>query len=100
MPTKAELEAELAALRSELTAFKDAREQRIGAGEINDGRQPPENAENVESSSDAGDQGREDLGKGLREIAAEFEAAAESHPAIALIGVFVAGLIIGRLMAR
>ncbi len=100
MSTKAQLEAELVALRAEMAEMQADRAQRAEPSE-NDGlEQPTETAEVADGDDGAADMARDDLEQGLRDIASEIQAVAERNPAIALIGVFVAGLILGRLMAR
>ncbi len=100
MSTKAQLEAELVALRAEMAEMQADRAQRAEPSE-NDGlEQPTETAEVADGDDGAAGMARDDLEQGLRDIASEIQAVAERNPAIALIGVFVAGLILGRLMAR
>lgn len=98
MPTKKELEIELAELRSELAALREARTTRNAdnaAGEDSStlGNGPAEEEDRHEES-------RAKLKAELHEIASQLEAIAEKKPAVALIGVFVAGLLVGRLLGR
>ena len=100
MPTKTELQAELVVLRAELAALQEARAHRAGTGDGDDQQSPAHQAEENQTNGKTSDEAPADLEQGLRDIAAELEAVAEKNPAIALIGVFVAGIILGRLMAR
>lgn len=96
MPTKAELEAELDSLRSEMAELQAARAERSQA----QARGEDDLAVSVEEGAAMVDEARDALEQTVREVATELEAAAERNPAIALVGVFVAGFIVGRMLAR
>ena len=100
MPTKSELETELAALRAEMDELRKARAQRMDQSEINEEQTQPDAERGDDGEPNASKKIKEDLEQSIRDIASELEAVAEKNPKIALIGVFVAGLIIGRLFAR
>lgn len=90
MPTKAELETELAALREELAQMAKARA---------DQSDPVEEA-TVEPDAPTSDSADTDVQAQLSDMVHELTETAENHPGLALAGVFVVGVLVGRFMGR
>lgn len=86
MPTKAELEAELAEMRA-LLAERSPSSEPADSAPQEAGREPE--AEEPH-----------DFQTHFGTLLKEFESAAEKNPAMALMGAFIVGLVIGRAVGR
>ena len=93
MATKAELEAELAGLKSELAQMRDARAREVETGVAEKTAETDGDDSGLEKAP-AFDEAQ------IKELVADLEDVASKHPAVMLVGVFVAGLLIGRLLSR
>jgi len=98
--TKAKLEAELETLRAEIAELRSARAEQADPEATAGSGDAGEAGEEVSGIGEAAGEIRDDLERLVKEVGSEIEAAAERNPAIALVGVFVAGLVVGRLLSR
>lgn len=90
MPTKAELETELAALRAELAQMAELRAEKSGSDQST--------SSDPESSAD--ENADNDTQAQLTAMVHDLTETAENHPGLALAGVFVVGVLFGRIIGR